>query len=277
MARVLLLKNPPMYGSDVKDLQRILNGLGYNAGEEDGYFGKSTEKAVKSFQSGYGLVVDGEVGTYTWSKLKDEVKTIQSQLNKVGFNCGTPDGYFGSGTKRAVRNFQTSKGLTSNGIVDYVTRIKLFESQPPSPSKNYYESRNEKAINTLYNSTIRSAARSVVAKALEQGIDILITCGFRSNEEQTRLYNQGRTTPGNIVTYAKAGESYHNYGLAIDFVPVDENGNTLWSPLSTFTTVGEIGERCGFEWGGRWKRKDRPHIEMTFGLSTDELQAGERP
>ncbi|QUI24500.1 peptidoglycan-binding protein [Vallitalea pronyensis] len=270
MARVLLLKNPPMYGSDVIDLQRILNGLNYNAGEEDGYFGTTTEKAVKSFQGDYGLVVDGEVGTYTWSKLKSEVKAIQSQLNKVGFNCGTPDGYFGTGTKRAVKNFQTSKGLTSNGIVDYITRQKLFESQT-APLENYYESRNETEINTLYNSTIKSAARSVVADALEQGIDILITCGFRSLEEQKKLYEDPN------VYAAAPGKSYHNYGLAIDFVPVDENGNCLWSDLSAFNKVGSIGKNNGFEWGGDWVKKDRPHLQMPFGLTITQLLNGQRP
>ena len=43
-----------------------------------------------------------------------------------------------------------------------------------------------------------------------------ITDGYRSRAEQTKLYAQGRTSLGKIVTYAKAGQSPHNYGLAFD-------------------------------------------------------------
>ena len=47
----------------------------------------------------------------------------------------------------------------------------------------------------------------LVRLAKKKGISIIITDGFRSHEEQTRIYNQGRSTKGNIVTNAKAGES----------------------------------------------------------------------
>ncbi|MDE7323565.1 MAG: peptidoglycan-binding protein [Lachnospiraceae bacterium] len=43
------------------------------------------------------------------------VKTMQEKLNKVGYNCGTPDGKFGNGTNTAVRNFQKAKALTVDG------------------------------------------------------------------------------------------------------------------------------------------------------------------
>lgn len=58
-------------------------------------------------------------------------------------------------------------------------------------------------------------------------LDVLVYCTVRSNEEQDALYAQGRTVPGKIVTNAHAGQSAHNYGLAIDFVPL-ENGKPRW-------------------------------------------------
>ena len=50
------------------------------------------------------------------------------------------------------------------------------------------------------------------------GLDILVTCTYRSGDEQDTLYAQGRTAPGNIVTRARAGQSDHNF--TIDGVPV---------------------------------------------------------
>ena len=48
----------------------------------------------------------------------------------------------------------------------------------------------------------------------------VIVSGYRSSAEQNALYAQGRTTAGPIVTNAKGGQSAHNVGMAIDFVPL---------------------------------------------------------
>ncbi|MBQ8263449.1 MAG: peptidoglycan-binding protein [Oscillospiraceae bacterium] len=56
-------------GADVKALQILLNGLGYNCGEVDGDFGSKTEAAVKKFQKAKGLTQDGVVGKKTWGEL----------------------------------------------------------------------------------------------------------------------------------------------------------------------------------------------------------------
>ena len=58
-------------GSDVKALQILLNGFGYNCGEVDGDFGSKTEAAVKKFQKAKGLTQDGVVGKNTWGKLME--------------------------------------------------------------------------------------------------------------------------------------------------------------------------------------------------------------
>ncbi|WP_294750560.1 M15 family metallopeptidase [uncultured Exiguobacterium sp.] len=116
-------------------------------------------------------------------------------------------------------------------------------------------------------------------------IDIKITQGYRSIQQQNVLYEQGRSEAGEVVTNARGGESMHNYGLAIDFVQLvngkisydlEYDGNQ--SGKSDWREVAEIGKALGFEWGGDWKRfVDYPHFEMTFGYSLDELKTGERP
>lgn len=65
-------------------------------------------------------------------------------------------------------------------------------------------------------------------KTAEKEITIRITDDYRSFEEQDELYGKGRRTPGNVVTHSQGGESYHNFGLAVDFALQLENGNVIW-------------------------------------------------
>lgn len=126
----------------------------------------------------------------------------------------------------------------------------------------------------------------LIARAAEIGIDILITDGYRSPEEQDGLHSQGRSASGSIVTYAEGGESYHNYGLAIDYALRLDDGSVVWDIArdgngngeSDWFEVAAIAKNLGFDWGGDWQRfKDYPHLEMTFGLSIRKLQQGWRP
>lgn len=59
--RLLYLRIPPFRGADVLFLQKAINCLGFNAGPEDGIFGRQTERAVLDFQKNAGLVVDGMI------------------------------------------------------------------------------------------------------------------------------------------------------------------------------------------------------------------------
>lgn len=95
---------------------------------------------------------------------------------------------------------------------------------------------------------------------------------YRSFEESDKLYQQGRTTPGEIVTNAKAGQSLHNYGLALDF-HLQINGKDSWVVDKDWMTVVNIFKSHGFEWGGSWKGnfKDYPHLQMTMGYTWQQL------
>lgn len=133
---------------------------------------------------------------------------------------------------------------------------------------------------------VEEKSNKLVRQAEAIGIDILITDGFRSVEAQDGLHAQGRNTAGSIVTQARGGESYHNYGLAIDFALRLENGEVVWdierdgnrNGKRDWFEVAAIGKELGFIWGGDWQHfKDYPHLQMTFGLSISELQQGYRP
>ena len=94
-----------------------------------------------------------------------------------------------------------------------------------------------------------------------QGIEVVITYGIRSYQEQEALYAQGRTTPGKIVTNAKPGTSLHETGIAFDAAPL-VNGKIDWNS-HLFDTMGPIGESVGLVWGGRFKSiVDRPHYQL---------------
>ncbi len=68
--RFLYLRVPPFRGDDVRELQRYLNRLGFNAGREDGIFGRDTDRALRAFQHNMDLPVDGIAGSSTLSCLR---------------------------------------------------------------------------------------------------------------------------------------------------------------------------------------------------------------
>jgi peptidoglycan L-alanyl-D-glutamate endopeptidase CwlK len=120
----------------------------------------------------------------------------------------------------------------------------------------------------------KQRAEAFIAAAKAKGIDLLVTSTYRDNESQDALYAQGRSTPGNIVTRAKAGQSWHNWRCALDVVPL-VNGKAIWDDQAVWKQVGEIGKSCGLEWAGDWKTfKEFPHFQYTGGLTLAQLQQG---
>jgi peptidoglycan L-alanyl-D-glutamate endopeptidase CwlK len=121
---------------------------------------------------------------------------------------------------------------------------------------------------------VKTLCEQFIASCDKQGIDILITSTYRDGESQNELYSQGRTNPGRVVTNARAGQSYHNWRVAFDFVPL-VFGKPAWNDLALFTKCGEIAESVGLEWAGRWKKfKELAHCQYTNGLSLQDFQQG---
>lgn len=108
-----------------------------------------------------------------------------------------------------------------------------------------------------------------------EGIDLLVTSTYRDMESQAALYAQGRTTPGKIVTKARPGQSFHNYRVALDVVPL-RNGKPIWDTKDpVWQQIGIIGKACGLEWAGDWKSfKEFPHFQYTGGLTLADFQKG---
>lgn len=108
----------------------------------------------------------------------------------------------------------------------------------------------------------------------------------RSMKESDVLYAQGRTIPGDIVTDAPGGSSYHNYALAFDFHMIT-NGNVDYQVGPNWMKIVAIMKKHGWIWGADWnnngitraqgdkkeKLVDAPHFQKTFGYNWRDLLA----
>ena len=120
-----------------------------------------------------------------------------------------------------------------------------------------------------------------ICQVLRDNVRCRFTHTLRTFAEQDALFAQGRTKPGGIVTNARSGMSWHNYGMAIDIVLlVDKNHDGVfesvsWDTKSDFDGDGKrdwievvnIFKQFGWEWGGDWKFYDAPHFQKTMGQS----------
>jgi len=98
------------------------------------------------------------------------------------------------------------------------------------------------------------------------GKDLVLTCVYRSPEEQQHLYAQGRTQPGQIVTQLSGQPGHlsnHNVlpARALDFCVVI-GGKVSWD-VTEYEPVCQLAEARGLVAGGHWPHfKDWPHLEL---------------
>jgi len=111
-------------------------------------------------------------------------------------------------------------------------------------------SRTMRAIDTL-DVVFQKQVRGWVNEMVTSRITTLIYCGRRTMEEQAALFAKGRTSKGKIVTKARPGESYHNYGLAFDWVPLKQNPKNadLWFADWDDQTAFLLGDQVGLSFG----------------------------
>lgn len=144
---------------------------------------------------------------------------------------------------------------------------------------------------------VSQAHKEVLARGIEmvkrchaEGIYVLFTDGLRTNVDQAILYGKGRNSyiyngkqygnpKAGKVTNALPGTSFHNYGLALDFVLTDENARQVfWTRNKKWERAAAIAKELGFTWGGDWKGfVDNPHIQYDGGLTLAQIKAGQMP
>lgn len=133
---------------------------------------------------------------------------------------------------------------------------------------------SETRINLLH-PKVREEVRDLVNKAnaaLTSHSQIRIVQGLRTFEEQDALYLKRPK-----VTNAKGGQSYHNYGVAIDFCLIIDGKEVSWNTTKDFDgdkiadwlEVVQIFVKAGWYWGKAFN--DLPHLEKTFGLNWRDM------
>jgi hypothetical protein len=220
-------------GPDVLNLERVINALGYSGFEIDGEFDVKTENVIKNIQKTNGLLADGKVGDKTFALLDSLYEPTKP-------------------------NFSSSNFLSEIQVKTvHVELLKPSESLP--------------AILKNVHPVLATRAMNLIAVAKRNGYTIQITQGLRTFDEQDRLYAQGRTTKGSIVTNAKGGQSYHNYGIAFD-VAFIVNGKISWDE-KLYYNLANWTKEVNLEWGGKWHFRDLPHCQLPNMTSIKKLRS----
>jgi peptidoglycan LD-endopeptidase CwlK len=116
---------------------------------------------------------------------------------------------------------------------------------------------------------LAALVRKMADQLAEENINIRVVQGFRSYEQQADLYADGRDANGNVVdkskvvTNAKPGTSWHNYGLAVDVAPFDAGIPDWNASHPAWKRIVEAGESAGLISGSIWRTfPDWPHFQL---------------
>lgn len=183
-----------------------------------------------------------------------EVANWQRFLVSQGYKI-IVDGEFGPKTEIATKDFQKKSGLYPDGKVGqqtfkFATNIGAkISSSDMKPPKDLPE-RIKKIHPVLF-----ERAKQIVQLAKNGGHELIISQGYRSFEEQDKLFAKRPK-----VTNARGGQSMHNYGLAVDFA-FKIDGKISWDER-LYKSIGHWSKIVKLTWGGNWKFVDLPHCEL---------------
>lgn len=215
-------------------LQQRLKDLGYYTIRVDGIFGSGTQRAVREFQRRNGLTVTGKAdnatqqllyssaakaadtsgggvyGTLTRSgRYQSAVVPMQRRLKELGYYTGSVDGYFGSQTYRAVRNFQSRNGISVTGKADPYTQQVLFSADARAASGS---SSSGTGYRLLYWGCKGDAVKKLQQALLDKGYSVVRTADG--------IF--GKWTYDGVRAYQK------DHGLAIDGIAGKNTQNSLY-------------------------------------------------
>ncbi len=280
-------------GSCVVELQGLLNRYGAKV-TVDGIFGPNTYDAVRAFQSARGLTSDGIVGVNTkaalyasvptpstqldlrstacptlikYGEVDGCVSTLQSLLNAKGWAL-TVDGDFGDKTLAAVRAFQTSKGLTSDGIVGPNTKTALYAGVSTTAATG------APAAITLTSTScpnlIQMGQRSGCVTELQsllnkQGAGLVVDGSFGALTQVAVVTFQqqaGLTADGIVGPNTKAAL----YGRAVPPTPTAKTGSALRTAMLTFAQ-SVLPQKIPYVWGGGHTAYPGPSLGTCAGYT----------
>lgn len=124
--------------------------------------------------------------------------------------------------------------------------------------------RNQGILDGLDATTSKKFSK-LYADALNMGILLLYYSGYRGLEKQNELYQKYLRGEGGIA--AKPGYSWHNYGRAVDLVPIKESGEYDWNS-GLYPAVNILAKRSDMKWMG-WD--DSPHFTDSRGNTIGQM------
>src|SRR6478609_736628 len=189
---------------------------------------------------------------------KDTLKSIQHAINEfLGPKTLAEDGIFGPKSRAALEK-----------VVQMAEKPETVLGSGEIRAE--FDARTEKNLATLDPAAqviFRPFIQAAKEAAGKLGFEYTAIGGTRSWAEQDKLYAQGRTAPGKIVTQARAGGSWHNFGIALDF-GVFRDGEYLddsepKTASRVHNAIGKLAENFGIYWGGSWDGfPDEPHFQV---------------
>lgn len=124
-------------------------------------------------------------------------------------------------------------------------------------------------LNKLY-PPVKEMFEKGIALAHAQGLYAYPFEVYRDSKRQAQLYAQGRTTPGQIVSWAKPGLSYHEYGLAVDLVFDSDlrKPGPQWTWTGDYFSLAKVMRSVGIE----TISKEQAHFQKSYGIRTFTLK-----
>lgn len=165
------------------------------------------------------------------------------------------------------KELEPSTGSTIDNVDDDIPSIDATEQESfsfivdPIPT---VDNQSEQFIVSLI-PEVQSMVRQLIRKSMASGIDVRVTKGYISYDEQTKLYDSGEST-------LKSGYSVYNFGISFDIGIYDNNILQETSPL--YDQVGKIGISVGLYWGGNIQPKSHRLFELKplWARHLDQLQ-----
>ena len=242
---------------DVIKVQTRLNAHGASL-KIDGDCGPKTISTIEAFQRAKFNSADGRVdpGGRTWNALLAPRSNQQNNTNTN--NNQQPPNNANNNNNNSQQNNTNNQNEPWNDT----------SNQPQG--KETWDRHTNSRVQSLQ-PAVKNAALNFVNEVQQSlNLKLRVTSAYRSIEEQDALFKQGG------VTKARGGQSYHNYGLAIDVCIISADGKN--ADFNITNPIANIGKKLGFAWGGDWKGfVDKPHFEMTFGKSVRDLCIAKYP
>jgi len=260
--------------SAIELISNTLLRLGFIATPSD-IFDDNLTQGIKAFQQERGLTATGVINEITARSLEearfklgdrvlvfnaaalmrgDDVSNLQDRLIQMGFNCGKVDGVYGANTEGAVREFQKSVGILSDGrcgpatLISLMRLVKTVSGGAPSALRESVkhsvrspalankvividpswggEFTGESANGVVESEIVFDLAQRLEGRLIALGVNVVLTRSANNSPLETDRIKVANTVSADLVIALKV-DSYKNEkanGVATYFYGRDDKG-----------------------------------------------------